>query len=95
LNAANRNYVDSPRDLADRLAFPGGHDVAAFPRALVLNAERDNMRASGDAFADELRTSGVAVEHHVLPGSSHAFLNHPRRPDFETATALMARWALA
>ncbi|PZE34237.1 alpha/beta hydrolase [Curtobacterium sp. MCPF17_031] len=95
LNAANRNYVESPRELSDRFAFAGGHDVAEFPRTLMVNAERDNMRASGDAFAGELTASGVEVEHHVLPGSSHAFLNRPRQPDFETATALMARWACA
>lgn len=93
MDAANRNYAGSRAILAERLAFPGGHDVSGFPRTLMLNAEHDNMGASGDRFASELADSGVDVEHHVFPGTSHAFLTHPRRQAFADAVSLMARWS--
>ena len=95
LNVMNRNYAGSPEALGDRLAFPGGHDVAGFPRTLIINVERDNMRASGDLFASELRTSGVDLHHHVAPGTTHAFLNRPGLPPFLTATDMIAKWIAA
>lgn len=95
LNLANRNYAGTRLALMDRLAFPGGHDLAQFPRTLVINAERDNMRASGDAFAAELLAAGVDVQHHVLRGTRHAFLNRPRLREFAGAVALIAEWSLA
>jgi acetyl esterase len=93
LNVMNRNYAGSPDALGHRLAFPGGHDLAGFPRTLIINAEYDNMRASGDLFASELRAADVDVQHHVLPGTTHAFLNRPGLPPFETATSMIAAWA--
>ncbi|WP_083263933.1 alpha/beta hydrolase [Curtobacterium sp. ER1/6] len=92
LNLMNRNYAGSSDALAHRLAFPGGHDLAGFPRTLMVNAEHDNMRASGDAFASELRAAEVDVDHHVLPGTSHAFLNRPHLRAFDTAVSMMADW---
>lgn len=88
----NRNYAGSRDALADRLAFPGGHEVGAFPRTLVVNAEHDNMRASGDLFAAELAAAGADVEHHVLAGTRHAFLNRPGLEAFGTTIALTAAW---
>lgn len=92
LDVMNRNYAGSRDALADRLAFPGGHEVGAFPRTLVVNAEHDNMRASGDLFAAELAAAGIDVEHHVLPGTRHAFLNRPALEAFGTTIALTAAW---
>ena len=90
--AMNRNYTGSRSALADRLAFPGGHTLSGFPRTLVVNAERDNMRASGDLFAVELVDAGVDVRHHVLPGTRHAFLNRPGLAEYAQAVALVAEW---
>ncbi|WP_246054660.1 alpha/beta hydrolase [Klugiella xanthotipulae] len=95
LDAANHNYVGSRLGLDDRLGFPGGHDIYGFPSTLVINAEHDNMRASGDLFAAELIRSGVDVQHHVLPGTHHAFLNRPEREALTTATTLIAAWMRA
>jgi len=60
----------------------------------MINADRDVMRASGDQFAVELQKAKVDVEHHVLPGSRHAFLNRPRLDEFAAAVDLMAAWCL-
>ncbi|PYY46567.1 alpha/beta hydrolase [Curtobacterium sp. MCBD17_023] len=92
LDVMNRNYVGRGGGLSDRFAFPGGHDVGGFPRALFINAEHDNMAASGDLFAAELGAAGVDVAHHVLPGTRHAFLNRPALTEFSTATAMIASW---
>lgn len=92
LDVMNRNYAGSPTALADRLAFPGGHDLSGFPRTLVVAAERDNMRASGDLFAGELADAGVDVRHHVLPGTRHAFLNRPRLAEYAHTVSLVAEW---
>ncbi|PZE60339.1 alpha/beta hydrolase [Curtobacterium sp. MCPF17_047] len=92
LDVANRNHAGTRRALVHRYAFPGGHDLTGFPPTLVVNAERDTMRTSGDRFAAELAAAGGDVERHVLPGSAHAFLNRPGLPAFATGTALIAEW---
>ncbi|YCK82978.1 alpha/beta hydrolase [Arthrobacter sp. D3-18] len=94
LNAVNRNYAGSRAALNDRYAFPGGHELEGFPPTLMINADRDTMRASGDRFAAELLSAGVDVEQHTLPGTRHAFLNRPRADAFTTAIDLMAEWSL-
>lgn len=94
LNTMNRNYAGSQAALNDRFAFPGGHDLHGFPPTLMINADRDAVRASGDRFAAELLAAGVDVEHHVLPGTRHAFLNRPHLDAFTTAIDLMASWSL-
>jgi acetyl esterase len=92
LDVANRNHAGTRQGLAHRYAFPGGHDLTGFPPSLVVNAERDTMRTSGDRFADELADAGTDVERHVLPGSAHAFLNRPGLPAFAAGTELIAEW---
>jgi acetyl esterase/lipase len=80
--------------MTDSFAFPGGHALHGFPPTLMINADRDPMRASGDQFAAELLAAGVDVEHHVLPDTRHAFLNRPHLDAFTTAIDLMASWSL-
>jgi xylan 1,4-beta-xylosidase len=88
-------------DLSNR-AYAGGHptavypasdDLGRFPRTMLIDAERDVMRASGERFADELEVAGIEVERHVLPGSRHAFLNRPGTRDFDDTIEHIAEWA--
>lgn len=92
LDRANRNFVG--RGAPTETAFPGGQDLTGFPPVLMVDAEHDSMRPSGDRFATELRTAGVDVERHVLSGARHAFLNRPGTPDSDTALDLVTAWAL-
>ncbi|MBT2532915.1 alpha/beta hydrolase fold domain-containing protein [Arthrobacter sp. ISL-48] len=94
LNTLNRNYAGSRVALTDRYAFPGGHDLHGFPPTLMINADSDAMRASGDQFATELLSAGADVEQHTLSGTRHAFLNRPRLDAFTTAIDLMASWSV-
>ena len=93
LNAVNRNYAGSRAALAEAHAFPGGHQLPGFPPALVIDAESDSMRASGEQFARELVAARVPVEYHVLPNTSHAFLNRPLDPGFAEGIRLIVAWA--
>ena len=95
LDATNRNYAGSQRALAERFAFPGGHNLRGFPATIMIDADRDAMRASSERFAAELIAAGAQVERHVLPDARHAFLNQPRLPEFTSAIDRIASWALA
>ncbi|MBF4607687.1 alpha/beta hydrolase [Curtobacterium sp. VKM Ac-1393] len=90
LDAANRTYAGPLGDGA----FPAPEDLGAFPRTLMIDAELDTMRSSGDRFARQLGAAGVAVERHVLPESRHAFLNRPGSSDFAAAVDLIASWVV-
>jgi len=80
----NHNYAGSAEAMLDPYAFPGGHDLHGVPRALLLDADRDSLRASGESFATELAAAGTAVEHRVVAGSTHGFLNRPGSKEFDS-----------
>jgi len=61
-------------ELADY--YPGGSDnVQFFGPTYLENAEFDAFRASGHAFADELRAAGVPVDEVTRPGVPHGHLD--------------------
>ncbi|WP_335991212.1 alpha/beta hydrolase [Glycomyces sp. MUSA5-2] len=88
----NRNYAGRIDAMDDPFAFPGGHDLAGLPPTLCLDADRDSLRASGQRFAAELRSAGVAVEHQLVPESTHGFLDRPGTPGFNDGIARAAAW---
>lgn len=51
------------------------------------------MRASGDLFAAELGAAGTDLQHHVLPGTQHAFLNKPALDEFATTISMIRAWS--
>lgn len=86
------NYVGDPALLREPYAFPGGHDVRGLPPTTIVNAGRDRLRASGEAFAAELALAGVDVALHQERGADHGFLNVPGDP---AALRTVARFARA
>lgn len=88
----NHNYAGSPGAMNEPFAFPGGHDLTGVPPALVLDADRDSLRASGEAFERELRKAGVAVKHHVVANSTHGFLNRPGTAQFDEGIRHLNRY---
>jgi acetyl esterase len=93
LDLANLHYAGSRAALLEPHAFPGGHPLEGFPTTLMVDADRDVMRASGELFASELTDEGVPVEYHVLRDESHAFLNRPNDPAFAKVIRSIVDWA--
>jgi acetyl esterase len=73
-------FAGSMEALADPHAFAGLADLTGLPPTLVLNSERDFLRASGERFAQQLADAGVAVECVTETGSLHGQLNEPSNP---------------
>ncbi|MET0715561.1 MAG: alpha/beta hydrolase fold domain-containing protein [Mycetocola sp.] len=88
----NYNYAGSVTAMSDPFAFPGGHDLSRFPPALVLDADRDTLRASGELFATELRGAGATVSRRTITDSTHGFFDRPTQPSFAAAISEIAVW---
>lgn len=87
-DAINRNYLPDGDD-PHGYAFPGGHDVAGFPPVLMVNAELDSLRASGEAFAAELVLASVDVRVVRQRGAMHGYLNEIGHPASERTLTLL------
>jgi acetyl esterase len=71
------NYLGGPLSSADGYAMPALAQLEGLCPTLVINAEYDRLRASGEAFAAALALAGVDVRQVLVPGVLHAFLNQP------------------
>lgn len=76
----------------DHYAFPAlAADLTGFPRTVIVNDEYDTLRASGEAFAEQLAEAGVDVRVELTPGVLHGHLNLVGYPPAVDTFALMAR----
>jgi acetyl esterase/lipase len=73
----SENYLGGPLSKADGYAFPANAVLEGLCPTLVVNAEYDNLRASGEAFTAALAIAGVDVRQVTVPGLLHGFLNQP------------------
>jgi acetyl esterase/lipase len=69
----NANYLGGQP--ADGYSFPALSDVAGLAPTLVVVAEYDDLRTSGEAFADQLEAAGVDVGLVLADSMLHGFLN--------------------
>lgn len=70
-----RVYLPDPASRREPYASPLlADDLTGLPPAIVLTAERDILRAEGDAYAARLGEAGIRVVHDVTPGVDHYFL---------------------
>jgi acetyl esterase/lipase len=90
--AINVNYVGGVENLGDPIAFPSNGEVRRMPATLIVNAEGDDLRASGEAFAAQLADAGVAVEVNFEPGTMHGYLNLPGDKAAISTIDRVARW---
>jgi acetyl esterase len=83
------DYVGPDRE-PDGYAMPARADLAGLCPTLLINAEYDLLRASGEAFGTALAESGVAVEVVTIASMLHGFLSLPTSlsPVDETLTLL-------
>jgi acetyl esterase len=73
----NENYLGGAVDGASPYAFAAlSDDLTGFPPTLIDNDEFDDLRASGEAFAAQLRAAGVEVEEVITRGVPHGHLNN-------------------
>src|SRR3984957_17048366 len=73
----NVNFLGGPLSTADGYAFPVLADLRGLCPTLVLNAEYDDLRPSGQAFAAALAAAGVDVRQVMVASMLHGFLNLP------------------
>ena len=73
----NVNFLGGPLSTADGYSFPILADLRGLCPVLVLNAEYDDLRPSGQAFAAALAAAGVDVRQVMVASMLHGFLNLP------------------
>ena len=71
------NYAGSEAALTDPHAFAGLGDGGGFPPTLIVVCERDELRPSGERFAETLAAAGVDVALRVEADAAHGHIDHP------------------
>ncbi len=75
----NRNYLgDNPSEVP--YAFPALGRLDGLPPTLVIICEYDDLRPSGEAIAEALRSAEVPVTVELVEGVTHGHLNIPGLP---------------
>ena len=73
----HRNFLGGAESNADGYAMPGIAVLDGLCPTVVVNAECDDLRASGEAFAASAAKAGVDVRQVKAPGMLHSFLMLP------------------
>jgi len=94
VEATNVNYVGDPSRLDDPVAFPANGTLDGLPPTLVLNAEADALRSSGEAYAALLAEAGVEVEVGFEPETVHGYLDDLGLPSAIVSLDRIAQWIL-
>lgn len=72
------NYLREGRDMFDFRASPLlAKDHSNLPSALIMTASFDPLRDEGEAYAEKLRSSDVAVDYICYEGMIHGFIGMP------------------
>jgi acetyl esterase len=87
VGAANAARVDD--------AFPRREELGGFPPTLIVTSERDPLRVSGEAFADDLRARGANVQIRTEEGTRHGHLNSPDKAAFGRTISTFTTWLSA
>jgi acetyl esterase/lipase len=77
----NENFLGGPLSSADGYAFGANAVLEGLCPTLVINAEYDDLRPSGEHFVARCAVAGVDVRQVTAVGMLHGFLN--TRPDIE------------
>ncbi|MET1074689.1 MAG: alpha/beta hydrolase [Umezawaea sp.] len=77
VRAITENYVGGPVSRADGYAMPGLASLEGLCPTLLLTAEYDDLRGSGQVFVGQLAAAGVDVRYAQVLSMLHGFLNLP------------------
>jgi acetyl esterase len=90
----NMNYVGTEEGLSDPIAFPGIAELGGQPPVCIIVAERDDLRPSGELYAEQLGAAGVTVSLAVETNAAHGHLNEPGSPEALRSLDRMSSWML-
>jgi len=88
----NLQYAGSEGVLGDPYAFAANGNVTGQPPVFILNSEIDSLRASGEAYAEDLRFAGIEVTVVTEPGTRHGHLNGPDQPGAFSSIDRLTTW---
>jgi acetyl esterase len=88
----NLQYAGSEDALGDPYAFAANGQLTGQPPVFILNSEADFLRASGEAYGDDLRNAGVEVTVDTEPGTHHGHLNGPDEPGAISSIERLTKW---
>jgi acetyl esterase len=88
------NYLGDQEVQTDPHAFAANGDHAGMPPTLIINAEADTLRASGEEFASDLAAAGIDVVVTTEPGTAHGFINEPSRESAQRSIQRIADWVV-
>ena len=85
----NRTFLGPhPSDVP--YAFAGLGNVDRLPPTLIIGCEYDDLRPSGDGFADQLAHAGVDIQVEIVRGVPHGHLNISGLPEALTSMQTMS-----
>lgn len=73
-------------------AFPGLGRGGGYPPVLVVVCELDELRPSGEAFAELVRDAGGTVDVHLEPGAAHGHIDEPADATALPTVEVIAAW---
>jgi acetyl esterase len=88
--AINRNYAGD--SVTDPYVFPSGHELRGLPATLIVNAEADRLRMSGEDFAAQLARAGVDTTVVRERGTAHGYLNEVGSPAADRTIDRLTAW---
>jgi acetyl esterase/lipase len=86
------NFAGTREVLADPQAFAGLGDGHEYPPTLVVVCERDELRPSGERFAQTLTEAGVDAVLHLEIGAGHGHINEPGDAGALRTIEAVAEW---
>ncbi|MFN3866578.1 MAG: alpha/beta hydrolase [Demequina sp.] len=90
----NENLFGPTPNATDPAAYPALAALEGFPPLLVVNADSDDLRPSGEDFAVLAQRAGVPAEVACETGTVHGYLDHPGSPGAVRTLARIGRWVL-
>jgi acetyl esterase len=92
MHRINVQFAGTEQRLTDPYAFAANGELGGQPPCLILNAEADYLRSSGEAYGEALQAAGVPTQVLFEPGSAHGHLNEPFIPEATRSIDRIATW---